>query len=158
MKGFIEDHPGLQKGNNTYTISTPDGWERNDTVISGVKIARIESPLEGPADNFRENIAIVTEDAKNLDLQDYIDANRKTMDKQMPNIKFLAEDKITIGAEPAIATSISFRYSGYDLRNTEYFLVKNDIGYVITCTATSATFNTYQPTFIKCVNSFSIKN
>lgn len=157
IKTFIEDHPGLQKGNNTYTISTPDGWKRKDTMISGVQIARIESPLDGPGDTFRENITIVTEDASHMDLKEYIAANRKSMETQMPAVKFLTEENITIGVEPAIAMNISLPYSGYDIRNTEYFLVKNNIGYVITCTATSTTFNTYQPTFIKCVNTFSIK-
>lgn len=157
LRKMIEQAPGINKGSGTYTIQAPDGWTEGDTTVSGAKLTTIKSPSDGPEDNFMENITVVTEDSKGYDLNSYTSTNRKNMNTQLENLNFLSEENLTIGSVAAKAVVYSFSYSGFALKNTAYFLVKDNIGYVITCTAQSKTFDQFQPAFKKCVNSFLIK-
>ena len=156
MKKLVDDHPGLNAGTGTFSISAPEGWTQKDTSISGAKLTTISSPSDGSMDKFRENVNVTTENAHGYDLSAYVDANRSTMEKQISSINFVDQGDAKIGDQPAKWIVYGFNYSGYDLKNTAYFVVKNDIGYVITCTALKSTFDRFQTGFKTCVNSFKV--
>lgn len=158
LKEMIKNSPGLNKGSDTYSITAPQGWNKSDTVLYGVKITTIKSPLEGLGDNFMENITCVTESARNYDLKKYAEQNKESMQTQMAGVRFLSEKELTIGDNAAIAMVYNFKYSVYDLKNTAYFLVKNNTGYVLTCSAVYSKFNKFQSVFTECIKSFTIKN
>ncbi len=158
LKKIVKDHPGLNAGVGTYSISAPEGWMQKDTIMSGLKLTMIKSPIDGKDDMFRENVTVTTEDAKGFDLKDYTEANRKTMSSQMTGVEFLTKGETTIGSLPAKWFLYKFDYSGYMLKNTVYFMVKNDIGYVITCTALESNFEKFQTGFKTCVNSFTVND
>ena len=155
-KKTVEDHPVDHVLPGTYSISAPDGWTKKDTVISGVKRTSIKSPDDGSEDRFKENVNVNSEEAKGYDAKSYAEANRTTMINQFPGMEFLSEGETMIGNLPAKWYIYSFNYSGYELQNIAYFIVKNDIGYVITCTALKTTFDRFQADFKTCANSFRI--
>jgi hypothetical protein len=158
IKKVVEDHPGLNAGTGTYSITAPEGWTKKDTVMSGLSLTAITSPIEGSNDNFMENINVVTEKAKGYDLDAYTEANQKNMVIQTSGFETLDKGETTIGGMPAKWILYNCSYSGYSLKNTVYFIVKNGIGYVITCTSTKAKFDKYQTEFKSCVNSFTIND
>jgi hypothetical protein len=155
-KAYVKDNPGVNAGVGTYSIDAPENWIKKDTNMSGAKFTTITSPLEGTGDNFRENVNVITEAAKGYDHNEYADANLKSMKIQMPEVNVISQEEIQIGGLQAKAIVYSVVYGEYDLQNTVYFLTKNDIGYVITCTAIKSKFSKFQPEFKTCVNSFII--
>ncbi|HNU88629.1 MAG TPA: hypothetical protein PKJ94_10075 [Ferruginibacter sp.] len=156
LKEMAKKYPGINKGAGTYDISAPEGWDKKDTTMSGVKFTAIISPPDGANDIFRENINVVTENAKDLNLDEYEKANRLTMKGQMTGMNIIKDGETVIGNMPAKWIFYSFDYSGYPLKNTVYFLVKNRIGYTITCSALSSDFDKFQAAFKTSVNSFTI--
>lgn len=156
LKEVVKEYPGVNKGAGTYDITAPEGWDKKDTAMSGVKFTAIISPADGANDIFRENINVVTENAKDLNLDEYEKANRFTMKGQMASMKIIKDGETVIGNMPAKWVTYSFDYSGYPLKNTVYFLVKNRTGYTITCSALSADFDKFQSAFKSSVNSFTI--
>lgn len=158
VKEYAKDHPGINAGAGTYSITAPDNWIKKDTVMEGTKLTTITSPLEGPGDDFRENVNIITEAAKGYSYKEYAAVNLKTIKRQMPDVNIISEEELKIGDEPAKAIVYSFQYGRYDLKNTAYFVARNDIGYVITCTAVIKKFDKFQTDFLTCVNSFKIGN
>lgn len=156
IKKVVDEHPGVNAGSGTFSITAPDGWSKKDTIISGAKLTTISSPDDGNGDKFKENVNVVTESAKGYDLKAYVTSNRTSMSGQIASIQFLSDIEGTVGSEPAEVLLYSFNYSGYDLKNTAYFIVKNDIGYVITCTALKTTFDRFQKDFKTIVDSFKI--
>ena len=158
VKKLIEEPKKDTKPTEPYTITTPQGWEKKDTVSSGTRLFTLRSPLETSSDDFRENITIVSEEARGYDVKSYTAANRSTMETQLPGVNFLSDEETTIGDMPAQALVYTFKYANYNLKNTAYFIVKNDMGYVLTCTAVNAKFDKFQPQFKAAVNSFVINN
>lgn len=156
LKEMAKKYPGINKGAGTYEISAPEGWDKKDTVMSGVKFTAIISPPDGANDIFRENINVVTENAKDLNLDEYEKANRFTMKDQMTGLKVIKEGETVIGNIPARWITYLYDYSGYPLKNTVYFLVKNRIGYTITCSALGSDFDKFQAAFKGSINSFTI--
>ncbi len=157
IKDIIADAPGINAGAGTYAITAPDGWEKTDTTIATAKFTIIKSPQEDKADNFQENINVVTENTKDYDLAGYFLANKKTMESQMQNFKIIAEGNSTIAALPAKWMNYSFTSAPFNLENKVYFVVKNKIAYVITCSAVQGKASKYEKYFDNCINSFSIK-
>lgn len=155
-KKVVEDKPVADAISGTYSISAPDGWKKKDTLVAGVKRTSITSPDDGSNDRFKENVNVNTEEAKDYDLKAYAEANRANMVNQFTGMEFLSEGETTIGDMPSKWYIYSFDYSGYQLKNTAYFFVYNDRGYVITCTALKTTFDRFQSDFKTCVNSFKI--
>jgi hypothetical protein len=154
---LVSEHPGLNAGVGTYSITAPTGWEKMDTVMSGVTFTFIKSPLEGKNDRFRENINVTTENAKGYDLEAYVASNLKSMNAQMPGFVMGDKGETTIGGMPARWFVYNMSYSGYDLKNTVYMIVKNETGYVLTCSSLGSTFDKFQADFKTCVYSFIIK-
>jgi hypothetical protein len=156
MKKLADQSPGLNAGKGTYTISAPEGWTKTDSSMSGAIFTSILSPLEDDADNFRENVNVTTEAAKDYDAKSYSAANLSAMKTQLDEFKLISESETTVGEYPAVAYVYSFKYENYVLKNTAYFVVKNDVGYVITCSSIFNKFDKFQPEFKTCVNSFSV--
>lgn len=146
------------KSTEPYSITPPDGWEKKDTVVSGNRLITVRSPFEAPGDDFRENVTLVTEPAQGYDYSAYAAANRATMAAQLAGVSFISDEETTVGEMPAKAIVYTFRYATYNLKNTAYFVVKNNTGYVLTCTAVNTKFDKFQPQFKTAVNSFVINN
>jgi hypothetical protein len=153
---MAEDHADNNAGSGGYSIMAPAGWEKKDTTISDSPFTTIKSPLEGDNDNFRENLTVTTENTQGADLTAYVDLSRANLLKQYPSAEILTDGETTINGVPAKWLVYSFNYSGYDLKNTVYIMVKNGMSYVVTCTALKNTFDKYQADFKTCVNSFKI--
>jgi hypothetical protein len=147
---------GLGKGVNTFTISAPEGWRKQDTLISGSMFTTVSSPLENAGDNFRENVNVVTENSQGYGYKEYTTASIRNMSDKIPGVKVISEEETKVDEEPAMAVIYTFPYSGFDLKNTAYITVKNNTGYIITCTALVNTFDRYQPEFLSCLKSFHI--
>ncbi len=158
IKKLVKENPGINAGAGTYSIEAPEGWTKLDTLVSGLKITTVMAPLDNEKDVFRENLNIITEDAKDYSVDDYAKANRKYMEEQLPEMKVIRSGETKIGDLPAQWVLYTFNYSGQPLKNTVYFIVKNNTGYVLTCSALHSDFDKFENGFKQCVSSFKIND
>lgn len=157
MKELVKKYKGLNAGTGSFTIDAISGWTKQDTAVNGLQTVFIASEAEGADDTFLENINVVTEAAKGYSTEKYFEANLKAMSTQMPGFEKINSGETVINGLPAKTLLYSHSYTGQPVDAGCYFFVKNDIGYVITCTTLKGGYNKWKPRFDSIVNTFSVK-
>ncbi len=157
MKTPSEGRSAIDTVPQTYFITAPEGWTQKDELVAGVKHTQINSPDDGPGDDFTENINVNAEAAKGYDSKTYAEANLGEIRKGVPGVEITDLGESMIGDLHAECYIYSFTYSGRDLKDLAWYVAKNDVGYVITCTALKSTFDRFESKFKTCASSFEIK-
>ena len=157
LKKTTDDQPTVDTTPQTYFITGPEGWKQSDSMVAGAKQTKITSPSDGGGDRFAENINVRTEAARGYSAASYADANFETLKTQMPGVVIEDQGATTIDGVPAHCYIYSLQYSGLDIKDIGWFLLKNDIAYVITCTALKLSFDRFEAKFRACANTFKIK-
>lgn len=156
IKELAAKNPGINAGDGSFTIDAAEGWTRQDTVISGVRLVFLKAPVEGSSDIFMENINVVTEQAKGYSLDNYFEANVTRIKEQMPGFVKINSGNVTVNGVEGQYIAYSHEYFNTPTDVESYFFVKNDIGYVITCSAQKGRLAKWKASFDKMVNTFSI--
>lgn len=156
MKELADKYKGLNAGTGTFSIEAADGWTKADTSINGLQAVFLTSQQESSSDDFLENINVVTEKATGYTTEKYFEANLNAMSTQMPGFEKISSGDAEINGLPAKTLVYSHSYSGKPVDAGCYFFVKNDIGYVVTCTAKKGEYNKWKPKFDVVVNSFKV--
>ncbi|MEP6674638.1 MAG: hypothetical protein ABJA78_05770 [Ferruginibacter sp.] len=145
-------------GRKDYTIATPMGWTKKvDTIIKGGRFIKLFSPLENAADQFPDNINVITETLLKPGLDNYFKSSKTLMLKDLPGVIFKGEGDTVINKEPAKWMTVIF--AGNHLVTYKvliYLLIRNGFGYCITCTSTDPGFEKYERTFKDAAGSFKI--
>lgn len=156
IKEIVDKTPGVNAGSGTYSIKAIDGWEKVDTTFAGMKTTIVKSKSEGPDDKFIENVTVVTQQADNYDAEKYFKDNLTQMEAQMPGFKKQEDGAVTINGEKGYHMVYSHSYTGTPIDADAYFFVKDNIAYVITCSAPKGKLTEWKPSFEKVVNTFTI--
>jgi hypothetical protein len=156
MKELVDKYKGLNAGTGTFSIEAPTGWTKADTSISGLQAVFLTSEQESSSDGFLENINVVTEKATGYTTGQYFEGNLKAMSTQMPGFEKISSGDAEINGLPAKTLVYSHSYTGKPVDVGCYFFVKNDIGYVVTCTAEKGDYNKWKPKFDVVVNTFKV--
>ena len=157
VKKPVDDQPVVDTVPPTYSITAPEGWIKTDSTFKGTVHTKIASPDDGPNDRFKENINVNSESAKGYDAKSYAEANFTSLKNEVPDVVITDLGATTIGDIPAECYNYSFNYRGVDIKDIAWYLVKNDIGYVITATAIKSTYDKFEAKFRACANTFIIK-
>ena len=152
-----DEKPIVSEEPQTYSITAPEGWTKKDSVFDGTVHTKIMSPDDGPNDRFKENMNVNSESAMGYTAKTYAEGSFIKLRAEVPEVVITDLGATTIGDIPAECYNYSFNYKGVDIKDIAWYLVKNDIGYVITCTAIKSTFNRFEPKFRACANTFIIK-
>ncbi|MET6997152.1 DcrB-related protein [Chitinophaga defluvii] len=145
--------PGINKGAGTYEISAPRGWEKKDTSIGGVKITFLFEPVVAGA-RFRTNINVVTESMGEDSWDTYYKKNMSTIRQYTQDFKELGEGQEDINGLKARWFKYSHTQSGVAIDAMIYALTKDNIAYVITCTAQGGKLEAYKPQLAEALQSF----
>lgn len=156
IKEMAGRNPGINAGSGSFDIDAIEGWTKTDTTISGVRAVFLKAPIEGSSDIFMENINVVTEQAKDYSLDKYFDANVTMIKNQMPGFVKINSGNVTVNGLEGSYIAYSHEYFNTPTDVESYFFVKNDIGYVITCSAQKGRLAKWKPSFEKMVNTFTI--
>jgi hypothetical protein len=156
IKSYVENNPGLNAGKGTFSIQAAQGWTKVDTTISGLQIVLLKSEVEGPNDIFMENINVVTEQTKGMDLDEYFKANLASLNNGMPGYEKISSDVVTVNGREARHLIYTHTYTGNPTDVEAYFFTTKDMGYVITCSADKGKLAKWKPDFDKVVNTFTI--
>ena len=144
--------PGMNAGAEKFTLSTPQGWERLDTLMNGAKITFLFAPTL--ANGFRPNINVVTEDMRGTDIDAYFKKNISVMSQYMQNF---VQGKITekdVNGVKVKYLDYSHSQNGLDMDVTMALLPINGIAYVVTVTTQKGERAKYESQFNEVIGSF----
>ena len=148
-------NPGANAGSSKFEISAPAGWEKKDTLMNGIQITYMLSPMaEG---NFRANINIVTQSMGDKTPDSYFDLNLSQMGKYLQNYSAGKNGEKQINGLPAKWMTYSHTMTGNDIEVLAYIVPKDGIAYIISCSAPKGTLNKYQASFDESVGSFKVQ-
>jgi hypothetical protein len=157
LKDLVENAKGLNKGAGTFTIDGLDGWENKDATNMGVISSILLSPLENTTDNYRENVNVVTEKVtSSTNLNDYVEYNKNNLGKFLTTSKIVEVTSNTVNGVPAKVVHYTHNLQGFDLDVLAYILMKDNIAYIITCSAKDGKLEKYREDFEKIVSTFKI--
>lgn len=144
------DEPYKNEGMG-YSISFPAQWRWQPCELLGLDVVAT-APRKN---NFASNINIISAKADGETLDHFYQANLEALQNGLHDVKILERGQVILGVE---GRKLAYKHSlmGYNLQVVQYFLLKNGISYVITCTSTEADFPTYADTFEKTVRSFTL--
>ncbi|PSL42497.1 putative lipoprotein LpqN [Chitinophaga niastensis] len=151
--------PGMNAGNGTFSIKTPEGWTKKDTVMSRIEYTFMMAPkLEGSP--FQANVNIVTQQLKEgFTLEKYMESTRKEMESFFSNYQQLGDGERMVTDVKAqwMKCQYKHRESGLMLNAQVTILVKNNITYGITLTTLHNELDKYSPALEVILNSFTTK-
>jgi hypothetical protein len=115
------------------------------------------SPLENTTDNYRENVNVVTEKVtSSTNLNDYVEYNKNNLGKFLTTSKIVGVTSNTVNGVPAKVVHYTHNLQGFDLDVLAYILMKDNIAYIITCSAKDGKLEKYREDFEKIVSTFKI--
>ncbi|MBS0029584.1 DcrB-related protein [Chitinophaga sp. 22321] len=151
--------PGMNAGNGTFTVQTPEGWSRKDTVISRVEYTFMMAPVQqGSA--FQANVNVITQELKSgSSLDKYMEATQQEMQNYFDSYKKLEDGERTVTDVKAkwLKCGYVHRETGTKLNILVTVLVKNNIAYAITLTTLADDLEKYTPALEEILNTFKAK-
>ncbi|HMH23837.1 MAG TPA: DcrB-related protein [Puia sp.] len=146
--------PDANAGSGKFSIDAPPGWKKMDTTITGIKITFLLSPAV--TNEFRPNINVVTESMRDAPPDGYFDQSIAAMGKYMQHFSAVAKGEKEIDGAKARWMRYSHNQNGFDLDVLVYFITKNGIAYIITCTVPKGQMEHFQPQFEQAVGTFHV--
>jgi hypothetical protein len=141
-----------------YSIKFPTDFTLDKSGRMGTSFI-IFSKIKGPQDKFKENINLIVQDLKgmNIDLKKYTDISEDQIKKMITNSKIeISKDEKSVSGE-----FHHIIYTGdqgiFRLKYEQYYFVKNEKAYVLTFTSEVSEYDDYAPTARAIMNSFTLK-
>lgn len=147
--------PGAEKVNSKeygFSMEVPEGYTYQKDYGEMVPLL-IYSPLEGENDKFRESINVTSEKFTG-DADTYYQANVMGMNNVLKDFKPSENGRTTINGQPTHWLTYTFTYGELSLKVLAYCFSFNGRGYVVTCSASPESFDSYKATFEKVVGTF----
>lgn len=151
--------PGMNAGNGTFSVETPEGWSKKDTVISRVEYTFMMAPLQAGS-AFQANVNIITQELKSgSTLEKYMAATQQEMQNYFDSYQKLEDGERTVADVKAkwMKCQYTHRETGTKLNILVTILVKNNIAYAITLTTLADDLGKYAPALDGILSSFKAK-
>ena len=138
-----------------YTLGNPHGWEQKSGLMGTDLI--LLSPQEGAGDSFRENVNVTVEKVpKPLSHQGYVDASAASLKKTLSLKDEFTYKPTSVNGVSGYVAQIRHRMGVFDLVLDSYIVIQGDTSYIISCTATEESYDSYRDKFAKIVSTFSL--
>ena len=132
-------------------IDYPSDWIVDDTVFGSVTF---EAPLDGPNDDFFENMNITLEYLNEpITLEEY--SSLVVEGLEFAGFSVTDSTPTTLADNPAIEISVTFEFEGQTMELTQIQTIKDQTAYLINMATSPQTTSTYQPIYDKMKVSFS---
>ncbi|MHC4660713.1 MAG: DcrB-related protein [Planctomycetota bacterium] len=140
---------------NGFSIELPGAWETQEGGgMMGIAVIS-KSPQEGSSDMFQENVNVVVEAVpKGITASEYFEQSSAQYAKMLTNFSVDENTAATIDGTEVKRLVFSHQMGEMKFKVLSYILTKGAKAYVITCTASPATFDSYKGTFEKVSQSF----
>lgn len=139
-----------------FKINPPTGWSIDQSGQSGA-LAIFSNPKtdQDGSNQFVANINIVSESAKGLDLDSYVENTKKQLPISLTNYQSTENKKLTLEEIPTQFIGGTFAQEKLNLRNLQLILIKDNVAYIITGTALASTWDQYKDMFESMFQTFS---
>ena len=139
-----------------FSIKFPKEWENKEGFM-GTDVISL-SPRENAADQFRENVNVVVEKIPDgMSLNDYFDTNLPKLSKVIRDFQQVETGNTIINDNVAEWLIYTGSIGTINLKSKQYYIVHDNKGYVITCSATPGTYDNFKNVFDEIVQSFQFK-
>lgn len=151
--------PGMNAGRGTFTVSTPAGWTKTDTVMSRIEYTFMMAPMDEDS-SFQANVNIVTQELKKgFTLDKVMESTQKEMQRFFTDYKKFGQGERTVTEVKAKWMKCQYMHteSGTMLNGEVTIFVKNNIAYAVTLTTLASDLEKYEPALEEILNSFKAK-
>lgn len=139
-----------------YSVKVPENWEMQEQEIGqGVRGLEMQSPADGTADSFLENVNIIVIPAETTDLRLANTRMIQTLKQNLAEFIILDQGVGHIGQHLAAWFVHTFIYQGHTLKGLKCMLINGTEMYLVTCTALPSTFSKFKPIFWSLVASIT---
>lgn len=158
IEDVVKNSKGLNQGTGTYNINAPQNWERKDTSMMGLEATLFFAPVTDVNATFRTNVNVTTEKIPSqYGVNEYYKAAVQMMSSKMNGFTEEKSGDATVNGMPAKWLIYKHTMFGPKMEVLVYFIVKNSMAYIITCTCLENQLSKYEPEFKQIINSFELK-
>lgn len=141
----------IQEPDYNYSIQVPESWTINDTVVQGLRVRFIKSPMSLSVDNPHGNILIAYMQGENID--EFTTNNMNNLKAEMQGIVLLERGNITTTTRNGTWFTYTKQYNGITTDMINYIIPVNGFAYMITFGTNKGTISKYRNLFDKIVQS-----
>lgn len=130
IKSFNENAKTASDTTRGFTIDVPEGWHREEKDMNGRRFTFLMAPK---VNNFQANLNILKDDAKGMNLEQYVDYSLQHMGAITPgNLK---KTDIEVNGIKGKLVQYTMAYQTFNMQLGSYILpVNNNSVYIITTT------------------------
>jgi serine/threonine-protein kinase len=141
-----------------FIVQYPDTFELNTSGQMGFSFM-ILSPQTSPDDMFRENISLMIQDLKglNISLDDYVELSKNKLEMLITDGKIIESKRKKTDDFEFHFIIYTGKHGIFDLKWMQHYIIKNEKIYVLTFTAEIDQFDNYIEVATKIMDSFKIK-
>lgn len=140
------------------SIQYPSSWNVDESGQAGTSFF-LFSPLESEEDTFRENVNLIIQDMKgmNIDLDQYMAISLEQIKTMITNSKLIKSERITKGANTYQKVVYTGEQGAYKLFFEQYYFVIKEKAYVVTYAQEQAKAESYATLGEAILSSFMVK-
>lgn len=140
----------MQYQSNNFALEIPDDWQDRSIISFSATV----SPNE-----FASNVVITKEiiDAE-TSIEDYTHQQFNITQAEVQGLKIVNQQNTTVGGRPAVQIVQEISAHGLKLQQLQTFILGNEEIFIITCTATAASFDQHLPRFQKIAQTFQLNS
>lgn len=137
----------LFQGGN-YALEVPNDWQDRSIITFVATVAPNE---------FAPNVVVTREPIDpEASVEDYAARQFAVTQAEVQGLSIVEQTNTTVGGKPAVQIVQKIEAHGLVLQQLQTFVLGNEEIYIITCTATGASFQRHLPQFKKTVESFRL--
>jgi hypothetical protein len=157
--GFSQNNPSNQLTNfvrESYKLQYPASWAIDTSKKMGADFF-ILSPRENDTDKFQENVNLLVQDltGQNIDLDKYAEITERQI-REMAIEGTIYESKKIIKPDKSEYYKMVYGMTQgiFKLKVEQYYFIKKDKAFIMTFTAESSKFDSFQSAGEQILNSF----
>jgi len=139
---------------NRYSVSYPANWDKKyyENAVA------FFSPLDGPTDQFDENVNVIMQDLSQnpMTLAAYTELSKNQYKKMFGDSSVISIDDTLFDGQAAKKGVCLMTYPKQSFKVLQYWFIKNNMAYLLTYTAEPAQFDRFLPTAMKVIDSFTL--
>lgn len=135
---------------NDFTLDVPDDWQDRSIITFVATVAPSE---------FAPNVVLTREPiGADESVEDYADRQFAVTQAEVEGLSVVEQNNITIGGKPAVQIVQKISAHGLNLQQLQTFVLSDEEIFIVTCTASAASFHQHFPRFQKIIQSFRLQS
>lgn len=141
-----------------YSLQYPPGWEQKDGSAQGAQFM-LFAPQENPADVFKENINLLIQNLKgmDMDLNAFVNVSETQIKTYFTDAKIERSVRLKKGEQEYHEIDYSGVYNSLSLHWVQRYWVVGERAFVLTFTSQPEAFQQYLPTTNLVFSSFDLR-